>query len=50
MKGCGDSCRGLLLSLFLKNLIVISLVSSVIRSPSLKQAQANWLRSQAVWK
>ena len=49
MRGCGDCCRGLLLSLFVKNVIVVSLVSSVLGIPSLKQAQANSLQSQAVW-
>ena len=49
MRGCGDCCRSLLLSLFGKNLILVWLVSSVLGSPSLRQAQANSLRSQAVW-
>ena len=49
MRGCGDFCRGLLLSLFVKNLILVWLVSSVLGSPSLKQVQANSLQSQAVW-
>ena len=49
MRGCGDCCRGLLSS-FVKNLILFWLVSSVLGSPSLKQAQANSLHSQAVWK
>ena len=38
-----------LLSLFVKNLIPVRLVSSVLGSPSLRQAQANSLQSQAVW-
>ena len=49
MRGCGDSCRSLLLSLFVKNVILVRLVSSVLGSPSLRQAQANSLQSQAVW-
>ena len=44
MRRCGDCCRGLLLSLFVKNLILVWLVSSVLGSPSLKQAQANSLQ------
>ena len=50
MRGCRDCCRGLLLSLFVKNLILVWLVSSVLGSPSLKQAHANSLQSRAVWK
>ena len=49
MRGGGDCCRSLLLSLFVKNLILVWLVSSVLGSPSFKQAQANSLQSQAVW-
>ena len=48
MRGCGDCCRSLLLSLFVKNLMLVWLVSSVLGSPSLKHAQANSLQSQAV--
>ena len=50
MRGCGDCCRSLLLSLFVKNLILVWSVFSVLGSPSLSQAQANSLQSQAVWK
>ena len=49
MRGCGDCCRSLSLSLFVKNLILVWSVSSVLGSPSLSQAQANSLQSQAVW-
>ena len=49
MRGCGDCCGSLLLSLFVKNLILVWSVSSVLGSPSLSQAQANSLQSQAVW-
>ena len=44
-----EGLRGLLLSLFVKNLILVWSVSSVLGSPSLSQAQANSLQSQAVW-
>ena len=50
MRVCGDCCRSLLLSVFVKNLILVWLVSSVLGTPSLRQAQANSLQSQAVWK
>ena len=50
MRGCGDCCRGVLLSLLVKNLILVWLVSGVLGSPSLKQAQANSLKSQAAWQ
>ena len=49
MRGCGDCCRSPLLSLFVKNLILVWSVSSVLVSPSLSQAQANSLQTQAVW-
>ena len=43
MMVCGDCCRSVLLRLFVKNLILVWLVSSVLGSPSLRQAQANSL-------
>ena len=49
MRGCGDCCRSLLLSMFVKNLILVWSVSSVLGSPSLSQAQANSLQSHSVW-
>ena len=49
MRGCGDCCRSLLLSLFVKNVILVWSVSSVLGSPSWSPAQANSLQSQAVW-
>ena len=49
MRGCGDCCTSVLLSLFVKNLMLVWLVSSVLGSPPLKQAQANSLQSRAVW-
>ena len=45
MRVCGDCYRSLFLSLFVKNLIPVWLVSSVLGSPSLSQAQANSLQS-----
>ena len=49
MRGCGDCCRRVLLSPFVRNLILVWLVSNVLGSPSLRQAQANSLQSQALW-
>ena len=48
-EGVGDCCRSLLLSLFVKSLILAWLVYSVLGSPSLRQAQVTTLQSQAVW-
>ena len=49
-EGLRGFLQGLVASLLVKNLILVWLVSSVLGSPSLKQAQANSLQSQAVWK
>ena len=49
MRGCGDCCKSLLLCRFVKNLILVWSVSSVLGSSSLSKAQAKSLQSQAVW-
>ena len=50
MRCCGDCCRGLMVSLFVEYLMLVWLVSSVLGSPSLKQAHANSWQSQALWE